>query len=200
MLLILQKDNVVFEWRELIGPTSTKRAKEDFPRSIRALFGTDNLINAVFGSASTESVKTEIPFFFGNNNNSGIMKQLPFDEKDLESSASSSQKMLVLLKPDICNGVDGTSSTSKIVEEIVERVLWCKYQIVKREEFNMSADQARDFFEKYQDAEWFEELISFMASGPSLALVLRGEDVIKKWAEIMGPLDPAEARANAPMR
>ncbi|KAI8990889.1 nucleoside-diphosphate kinase, partial [Mycotypha africana] len=63
--MVLEKDNAIQDWKELIGPTDAKKARETKPHSIRALFGTDGLQNAVHGSDSEESVKREIEILFG---------------------------------------------------------------------------------------------------------------------------------------
>ena len=40
---------------------------------------------------------------------------------------------------------------------------------------------------------FFAELTDFMSSGPSIVMVLEAEEAIKKWRELMGATDPAEA-------
>jgi len=203
LVFVFAKENVVAIWRDLIGPTSTKRAKDEKPKSIRALFGTDNLSNAVFGSATVENAKKEIDFFFRSEaNESGLITELEFSESALESASVTSQKTLVLLKPDICGlngGGEGASGSSKVVEEIIETILWRGFQIVKREEFLLPTEQATELFSMHSQQPWFGELISFMSSGPCIALVLRGEDVVKGWHEMAGPLDPEDAKLSAPM-
>merc|ERR1719506_2240261 len=46
LVLALRKENAVADWRALIGPTSSIRAKESDPESVRAKYGTDNTKNA----------------------------------------------------------------------------------------------------------------------------------------------------------
>jgi hypothetical protein len=108
--------------------------QESFPRSIRALFGTDNLINAVFGSSSTANIEILLSIQRIQYIPLTAIKELAFSRRDLSSTGAAPPYSCC--KPDIC-GVDGTSSTSKYVEDIVQIVLWSGYQIVKREEFNM---------------------------------------------------------------
>jgi len=62
--IVLAKENGVKEWRELMGPTKTYRAKEIAPTSIRALYGISDTRNAAHGSDSDESARKEISFFF----------------------------------------------------------------------------------------------------------------------------------------
>ncbi|XP_044174134.1 nucleoside diphosphate kinase 6-like isoform X2 [Acropora millepora] len=62
--IVLAKENGVKEWRELMGPTKTYRAKEIAPTSIRALYGISDTRNAAHGSDSDESARKEISYFF----------------------------------------------------------------------------------------------------------------------------------------
>jgi len=61
MVLVLNKENAVNEWRDTIGATNPEEAKEG---TIRSLYGTDLGQNAVHGSDSNENAKKEIAFFF----------------------------------------------------------------------------------------------------------------------------------------
>ena len=61
--LALRKANAVADWRTLIGPTSSLRAKEQAPDSLRARFGTDNTKNACHGSASIPEALAELSYF-----------------------------------------------------------------------------------------------------------------------------------------
>lgn len=65
--LELAKKDAITSWRELIGPTNTRKARETHPDSIRALYGTDEQCNAVHGSDSESSAEREIRFFFGRS-------------------------------------------------------------------------------------------------------------------------------------
>ncbi|KAH7547064.1 hypothetical protein FEM48_Zijuj01G0267400 [Ziziphus jujuba var. spinosa] len=64
LLMILEKENAVADWRALIGPTDASKAKVTHPHSIRALCGLDSEKNCVHGSDSPQSAQREISFFF----------------------------------------------------------------------------------------------------------------------------------------
>ena len=61
MVLVLEKDNAVINWRDTIGNTNPKEAEEG---TIRNLYATSLGQNAVHGSDSDENAKKEIGFFF----------------------------------------------------------------------------------------------------------------------------------------
>lgn len=64
MVLCLAKHNAISNWRKTIGPTDTKIARQSAPKSLRALYGTDNTRNAFHGSANMDDARREVKFFF----------------------------------------------------------------------------------------------------------------------------------------
>lgn len=63
IVMILQKENAIEEWRKLMGETNPEKAEEN---TLRNIFGTDIEKNAVHGSDSPQTAKKEIYFFFPN--------------------------------------------------------------------------------------------------------------------------------------
>ena len=61
MVLALEKENAVEEWRKTIGSTNPEDAEEG---TIRKIFATSLSENAVHGSDSDENAQKEINFFF----------------------------------------------------------------------------------------------------------------------------------------
>lgn len=61
MVLALQKENAVTEWRETIGATNPEDAENN---TIRKDFASNVQENAVHGSDSDENAEKEIAFFF----------------------------------------------------------------------------------------------------------------------------------------
>ena len=64
VVLILERENAIQKWRELLGPTKVFKAIHSHPDSIRGLFGLSDTRNACHGSDSPESVRTEIAKVF----------------------------------------------------------------------------------------------------------------------------------------
>ena len=64
MVLALEKDNAVFEWRQTIGATNPDEADKG---TIRKLYASSLGENAVPGSDSDENAKKEIAFFFNES-------------------------------------------------------------------------------------------------------------------------------------
>ena len=63
LVMILEKENAVEEWRKLMGATDSQKAEIG---TIRNKYGTDVSMNATHGSDSNENAIKEINFFFND--------------------------------------------------------------------------------------------------------------------------------------
>ena len=61
VVMVLEADNAIAKWRELMGATNPANAAEG---TIRKRFATNIERNAVHGSDAPETAAVEIPFFF----------------------------------------------------------------------------------------------------------------------------------------
>jgi nucleoside-diphosphate kinase len=61
MVLALEGENAIVQWRSLIGNTDPAEAAEG---TIRKLYASDGTFNAVHGSDAPETAKAELDFFF----------------------------------------------------------------------------------------------------------------------------------------
>ena len=63
LLMVLEADNAIQRWRDLMGATDPAKAA---PGTIRRDFASSIEANAVHGSDSPESAAVEIPYFFSS--------------------------------------------------------------------------------------------------------------------------------------
>jgi nucleoside-diphosphate kinase len=61
VVMVLEGENAVAKYREVMGPTDSKKAPAG---TIRQKYGTDIERNAVHGSDAPETAKVEVGFFF----------------------------------------------------------------------------------------------------------------------------------------
>jgi nucleoside-diphosphate kinase len=57
----------------------------------------------------------------------------------------------------------------------------------------LSRTEAEGFYGVHRERPFFGSLVKFMTEGPVVVLVLEREDAIKKWREVMGATNPANA-------
>ncbi len=58
----------------------------------------------------------------------------------------------------------------------------------------LSAAQAEAFYEVHRERPFYGSLVTFMTSGPALALALERADAVAQLRQVVGATDPAEAQ------
>jgi len=185
IVLRISKENAVNSFRSGAGPTNPNRAREDFPRSIRATYGTDNTMNAIYASDSVESAKTHIDLFFSKYSTIHTLRE------DKEKMSPVPQKTVIIIKPGQAEG--------DVVDKLIQKILWKRFEIVKRETINMSVELASQVYSRYAGYDYFQEMIKYVTSGPVMCLVIKGENSVHDMKILVGERDPAEARKTLPM-
>jgi nucleoside-diphosphate kinase len=95
------------------------------------------------------------------------------------------ERTLSIIKPD-ATARNLTGAINRMFEEAGLR-------IVAQKRLRMTEAQAGEFYAVHKERPFFQELTSFMASGPVVVQVLEGENAVAKNREVMGATNPAEA-------
>ena len=90
-----------------------------------------------------------------------------------------------IIKPDATRR-NLTGAVTKMLEEAGLRVVAAK-------RIRMSRGQAEGFYAVHKERPFYNDLCSFMTSGPVVVQVLEGEDAVKRNRDIMGATNPVEA-------
>ena len=97
------------------------------------------------------------------------------------------ERTFSIIKPDATR----RNLTGKINARFEEKGL----RIVAQKRLWMSRQQAEQFYGVHKARPFFNDLCTFMTSGPVVVQVLEGEGAIAKNREIMGATNPANAAA-----
>jgi nucleoside-diphosphate kinase len=97
------------------------------------------------------------------------------------------ERTFSIIKPDATR----RNLTGKINARFEEKGL----RIVAQKRIWMSRQQAEAFYGVHKARPFFNDLCTFMTSGPVVVQVLEGDDAIAKNREIMGATNPANAAA-----
>lgn len=97
------------------------------------------------------------------------------------------ERTLSIIKPDAVG--------SNHIGDIIARFEKAGLKIVATKMVFLSTEEAKAFYNVHAHRPFFEELVSFMTTGPVLVLVLEGENAIAKNRELMGATNPKEAAA-----
>jgi nucleoside-diphosphate kinase len=95
------------------------------------------------------------------------------------------ERTLSIIKPD--------AVAKNVIGEIYSRFESAGFKIVAAKMIHLDEIMAGGFYAVHQERPFFNDLISFMTSGPVMVQVLEGENAVAKHREIMGATNPQEA-------
>ena len=95
------------------------------------------------------------------------------------------ERTLSIIKP------DGVSRN--LIGEVIKRLEELGLRIAGMKMIKMTKEQAEGFYAVHKERPFYNDLVSFMISGPVIVQVLEGENAISKNRELMGATNPAEA-------
>lgn len=95
------------------------------------------------------------------------------------------ERTLSIIKP------DGVSKN--LIGEVIRRLEAEEIEITAMKMIKMSKDQAKGFYGVHKGKPFFESVTDFMSSGPSVVMVLDGDDVIRRYRKLMGATNYEEA-------
>ncbi len=95
------------------------------------------------------------------------------------------EQTLSIIKPD---GVQ-----KNLIGEIYSRFEKAGLQIVAARMMHLTKDQAEGFYAVHKERPFFNDLVSYMTSGPVMVQALSGDNAVASNREIMGATNPADA-------
>jgi nucleoside-diphosphate kinase len=96
------------------------------------------------------------------------------------------ERTLVLVKPD---GV-----ARRLIGEVVARIERKGLAITAMELRTLDQDTARQHYGEHEGKPFFGELVSFITSGPLVAMMVEGEQAVTAVRTLIGPTDPVKAQ------
>ena len=94
-------------------------------------------------------------------------------------------KTFFMIKPD---GVQ-----RNLVGEIISRVEAKGFSITKLQMMTISKELAEKHYEEHKNKQFFNDLVSFITSGPVVAMQVEGENVVLQIRNLMGATNPSES-------
>lgn len=101
------------------------------------------------------------------------------------------QQTLALLKPDLL-------ANPYWVQQILKEIRSTPgIRIVNQKQIHWTPSQAQEFYHLHQHKFFYRRLITYMTSGPLLALRLEGPEVIGRWRQMIGSTHPIRSRLHS---
>jgi nucleoside-diphosphate kinase len=95
------------------------------------------------------------------------------------------EETLIIIKPDCIK--------NRQVGEVISRFEKAGFDIVAAKIMQLDASILREHYAHIVDKPFFPETEAFMSSRPVMPMILRGEGVVAKVRELLGPTNPQEA-------
>ena len=96
-----------------------------------------------------------------------------------------SQRTLSIIKPDAVK----RNITGKIIQKFEDGGL----SIIAQKRVLLTKEQAEAFYSVHKERPFYNDLVSFMTSGPVVVQVLEGDNAIQRNRDIMGATNPEDA-------
>lgn len=90
-----------------------------------------------------------------------------------------------IIKPD--------ATRRNLTGAINARIEGAGLRIIAQKRIHMSEAQAQAFYAVHAERPFYNDLVSFMTSGPVVVQVLEGEDAVVSYRTVMGATNPADA-------
>jgi|TARA_B100001741_G_scaffold309179_1_gene306440 nucleoside-diphosphate kinase len=98
---------------------------------------------------------------------------------------SNKEQTLSIIKPDAVE--------RNLAEKI--KIIFSKNNLIIKEtkKLHISKDEAAEFYKVHQAKPFYDQLCSYLSSGPIEVIILEGENAVLKNRELMGATDPKNA-------
>jgi nucleoside-diphosphate kinase len=95
------------------------------------------------------------------------------------------ERTFSMIKPD--------ATKRNLTGKIVDRLESAGLRVVASKRVHMTKETAQRFYAVHRERPFYDELCTFMSSGPTVVQVLEGENAIAKNREVMGATNPKDA-------
>ena len=101
---------------------------------------------------------------------------------------SNTEQTLSIIKPDAVE--------RNLIDEIKNIFIQNKLNIKDSKKIHISKDEAAEFYKVHQSKPFYNNLCSYLSSGPIVVMILEGDEAVLVNRKIMGATDPKKAEDN----
>jgi len=95
------------------------------------------------------------------------------------------ERTLAILKPDCLE--------KKIQGKVIQQIIDAGFEIKAMRLMKLTVESARKFYAVHKARHFFDNLVTYMTSGPVIPLVLEKKDAVQEFRKLIGATDPAKA-------
>ena len=101
---------------------------------------------------------------------------------------SNKEQTLSIIKPDAVE--------RNLTDEIKSIFIKNDLKIKNNKKIHLTKDEAAEFYKVHQSKPFYDDLCSYLSSGPIVVMILEGENAILSNRKLMGATDPKKAEEN----
>ena len=101
---------------------------------------------------------------------------------------SNLEQTLSIIKPDAVE--------RNLIEEIKNIFIQNKLKIKNSKKIHITKDEAAEFYKVHQSKPFYNDLCSYLSSGPIMVMILEGKNAVLENRKLMGATNPKEADEN----
>ena len=101
---------------------------------------------------------------------------------------SNTEKTLSIIKPDAVE--------RNLVEEIKNIFVKNNLNIKDVKKLHITKDEAAEFYKVHQSKPFYNDLCTYLSSGPIVVMILEGENAVMSYRKLMGATNPKDAEEN----
>jgi len=172
------------KFKTLCGPENPDEARKTAPESIRALYGIDEIRNAIYYTIDKKKSDEDIAFFFP-----------PSHIKRFSGTISLTKSTLCIIKPHAIKNGDLGNILTAIVD--------ANFKITALKMIFLEKINCEEFYEVYKGVvPEYSQMVEQLNSGPCIALEICSNDpavnTYDAFRKICGPVDPTLAKQLRP--
>ena len=101
---------------------------------------------------------------------------------------SNLEQTLSIIKPDAVE--------RNLEDKIKEIFIKNKFNIKESKKIHITKDEAAEFYKVHQSKPFYNDLCTYLSSGPIIVMILEGENAVMNNRRLMGATNPKDAEAN----
>ena len=101
---------------------------------------------------------------------------------------SNTEQTLSIIKPDAVE--------RNLVEEIKNIFVKNNLNIKDVKKLHITKDEAAEFYKVHQSKPFYNDLCTYLSSGPIVVMILEGENAVMSYRKLMGATNPKDAGEN----
>jgi len=151
---------------------------------LASLIRTESSIIQKESDSNTPIPPIEEPILIENHTTITVDQPQSIDDEPVKNNTLI-QSTFAIIKPDAVNA----GFTGQIIDYVEKN----GFEITRMEKKRLTQEEAENFYSEHKEKPFYQNLITFMTSGPIIILSLTKENAVAEWRSLIGSTNPEKA-------